>query len=140
VSGWDSLFLGTIAAATLVMAALQVGAVIAAARVVRRVDELSDRVQREVGPLIARATEIAEEARRTAGLATQQMERVDRMVAELALRVTDTAELLQRSVAAPIREGTALMAGIRAGLAALRGLRETARAGRVEDEDALFIG
>jgi ribosomal protein L17 len=140
VSEWDSVFLGLIAAATLLMALLQVGAVIAAARVAKRLERLADEVQREVRPLIARATEVAEEARRAAALAAQQVERLDRLLADVSLRVSETADLLQRSVATPIREGSAVLAGIRAGLAAIRGLRGGGRPGRLEDEDALFIG
>lgn len=140
MSEWDSVFLGTIAAATLLMALLQFGAVIAAARVLKRLERLADDVQREVRPLLARATDVADDARRAAALAAQQMERVDRMMADLTLRVSETADLLQRTVATPIREGSAVIAGLRAGLAALRGLRGSGRSGRLEDEDALFIG
>jgi hypothetical protein len=39
------------------------------------------------------------------------------------------------------REGLALFAALKAGLAALRGLRDfRGRTGAVDDEDALFIG
>lgn len=137
---WYLVFLGAIAAATLLMALLQVGAVVAAARAFKRIERLADDVHREVRPLLERATEVAEDARRAAALAAQQVERVDRMMADVTLRVSETAELLQRTVTTPIREGSAVLAGLRAGLAALRGLRGSGRSGRLEDEDALFIG
>jgi hypothetical protein len=141
VSDWNSLFLGAIALATLVMAASQVAANVAAARLAKRLERMADDVNREVRPLIARAVDIADEARRTAALASQQIERVDRMMAELTLRVSETAETLQRTVLAPVRQGSALVAGLRAGFEALRSLRQPSqRPVRVEDEDALFIG
>jgi hypothetical protein len=139
--GWDSVFLGAIAVATLIMAGVQVGAIVAALRVAKRLDHLAHQVEHEVRPLIAQATDLAEQARRSMTLANQQVERIDRMMAEITGRVTETVEILQRSVISPIREGSAVIAGLKAGFEALRSLRRApARAGRVEDEDALFIG
>ena len=136
---WDSVFLGAIAAATLVMAIVQIGAVVAGARLAKRLEQLADEVHREIRPLVARATEVADEARRAAALAGQQVERVDRLLYDVSQRVTDTAEVLQRTVVGPIREGSAILAGLKAGFEALRGVRSS-RSTRVEDEDALFIG
>lgn len=139
--GWDSVFLGAIALATLVMAAIQVGAIVAALRVAKRLERLANQVEREVRPLIAHATDVADQARRSAALANQQVERIDRMMADVTMRVTETVEILQRTVIVPIREGSAIIAGLKAGFEALRSLRQSpARPGRVEDEDALFIG
>jgi hypothetical protein len=136
---WDSVFLGAIAAATLVMAIVQIGAVVAGARLAKRLEQLADEVHREIRPLVARATEVADEARRAAALAGQQVERVDRLLYDVSQRVTDTAEVLQRTVVGPIREGSAILAGLKAGFEALRGVRSS-RSAKVEDEDALFIG
>ncbi|HXH06441.1 MAG TPA: hypothetical protein VNI83_07600, partial [Vicinamibacterales bacterium] len=72
---------------------------------------------------------------RTAALAAAQAERWDRLTADLARRVDETADILQKALVNPAREGLALVAALRAGLAALRG-----RGTRVEEEDALFIG
>lgn len=139
--GWDSVFLGAIAVATLLMAGIQVGAIVAALRIAKRLDVLAHHVEHEVRPLIAQATDLAEQARRSMTLANQQVERIDRMMADVTMRVTETVEILQRSVIVPIREGSAVIAGIKAGFDALRGLRRNpARSGRAEDEDALFIG
>jgi hypothetical protein len=136
---WDSVFLGAIAAATLVMALVQIGAAVTGARLARRLEQLADEVHREIRPLVARATEVADEARRAAALAGQQVERVDRLLYDVSQRVTDTAEVLQRTVVGPIREGSAILAGLKAGFEALRGVRSS-RSARVEDDDALFIG
>jgi hypothetical protein len=141
VSDWNTVFLGVIAVATLVMALLQVGAVVLATRVAARVDRLVTEVRGEIRPLIARAQGIAEDASRAATLAAAQAERVDALLAVMTRRVDETANVLQNAIAGPAREGVALIAALRAGFAALRGSRATPSTGsRFEEEDALFIG
>lgn len=135
-------FLGAIAVATVVMALIQVGAIVYAARLARRVDRLATRVEQDIQPMIERLTTMSGEAARAAHLAAGQVERVDRMFALLGQRVDQTAAQLQHSLLVPAREGRALAAGLRAGLGALRHLQRRRRngAGPFDDEDALFIG
>ena len=134
-------FLGVIAAATAVMALVQVGAIVFLARVALQVREVAATIQRDVRPLIARATAVAEEASKAATIATAQAQKIDRLVTELARRVDDTSAILQTAIVTPAREGLAIFAAVKAGLAALRGLRDRrGRSGGVEEEDALFIG
>jgi hypothetical protein len=140
--GLSDLFLGVIAAATLVMALVQVGAVIAALRLSRQAQQAIQSVHQEVKPLIARAQSIAEEASRTVALATAQAQKVDRLITDLSQRVDETATVLQEAIITPAREGLAIVAAVKAGLTALRGARELGtRNGRhAEEEDPLFIG
>jgi hypothetical protein len=141
VSGTSEVLLGIIALATLVMAILQAGAVVVVLRLAKRVERLADEMHGEVKPLIARAHAIAEDASRAASLAVAQAERVDALVADVARRVDDTAAILQQALVTPAREGLAIVAALKAGFAALRGLRSSAsNAGKFEEEDALFIG
>jgi hypothetical protein len=141
VSDWATVFLGAIAVSTLLMALLQVGVVLAAARLAKRVERLADEVQGELKPLVVRVRAIAEDAARASALAVAQVERADQMMAVLTRRVDETAAILQRAIVTPAREGLAVYTAVRAGLAALRGRRPQApRSGRPEDEDALFIG
>jgi hypothetical protein len=141
-NGWSDLFLGVIAVATLVMALIQVGAIIAALRLARQAQQVIQSVQQDVRPLIARANAMADEASRTIALATAQAQKVDRLVTDLSRRVDETAGVLQEAIITPAREGLAIVAALKAGLGALRGLRELRPApGRqAEDEDPLFIG
>jgi hypothetical protein len=141
-SGWSDVFLGVIAAATLIMALIQIGAVIAALRLARQAQEAITSVQRDIRPLLAKANAIAEDASRTVALATAQAQKVDRVVTELSRRIEDTAALLQDAIVRPAREGMAVVAAIKAGLGALRGLRDLhPRNGRhADEEDPLFIG
>lgn len=141
MTGASDLFLGIIALATLVMALIQVGAIIAAARLGRRMQQMVVSIQEEVRPLIARANSVAEEASKTASIASAQAQKIDKLVTDLTRRVDETSLVVQQAVVTPARETLALVAGLKAGLAALRGLRDfRGRPGRVEEEDPLFIG
>lgn len=138
---WNPVFLGLIALATLVMAAIQIGAVLVAVRLARRLEQTVARLERDIEPLIGRATVVSEEAARVASLVADQVERADAMLTDLGRRVDDTVTLVQNAVVTPAREGLALLAGLRAALNALRGLRQgRGRGSRHEEEDALFIG
>jgi hypothetical protein len=141
-SGWTPVFLGVIALAVTVMAALQFGMVVYGARLARRVTDVADRVEREVTPVFASLQTVGADAARATALAAAQMERADRLFADVSQRIQDTTVVLQESVVAPAREGAAVVAGVRAALAALRDVRPTTRrrGGRVDEEDPLFIG
>jgi len=141
-NGWSDVSLGVIAVATLVMALIQVGAIIAALRLARQAQQVIQSVQQDVRPLIARANAMAEEASRTIALATAQAQKVDRLVTDLSRRVDETAGVVQEAIITPAREGLAIIAALKAGLGALRGLRELQPAHwrQAEDEDPLFIG
>jgi len=141
VSESSQIFLGVIAAATAIIAIVQIGAMIVLARVAAQVGEVVDTVQKDIRPLIARAGAIADEASKTAALATAQAQKIDRLVTDLSRRVDDTSLIIQQAILTPAREGMALVAALRAGLAALKGTRDLrGRPGGVEDDDALFIG
>jgi len=135
------VFLGVIAVATGIMALVQLGAMIVLTRVSMQVRDVVSTIQQELRPLIARANAIADEASKTATLATTQAQKIDRLVTDLARRVDETSAVIQETVLTPAREGIAIVAGLKAALGALRGLRDVrGRSARVEDEDALFIG
>jgi hypothetical protein len=141
-SAWSDVFLGVIAVATLIMAIIQVGAIVAALRLAKQAQQMMTSVQQEVRPLIARANAIAEEASRTVTLATAQAEKIDRVVTNLSRRTEETAAILQEAIITPAREGMAIVAAIKATLGALKGFRDLApRHGRhADEEDPLFIG
>jgi hypothetical protein len=141
MSDWSDLFLGVIAVATLLMAVIQVGAIVAAMRLTRQAQQAIRSVNEDVRPLIARANAIAEEASRTVALATMQAQKIDRLVTDLSERVDQTAGVVQQAIITPAREGLAIVAALKAGLEALRGFRDMhPRHGRQEEEDPLFIG
>ena len=143
MSDASSLFLGVIAVSVLVMAVLQVAAVIALARYAKKIVGLTEDLQREIKPLAAKVHAIADEAQRAAALATKQVERVDALVADVSRRVQDTTAALQSvvtTVTGPMRHGGALVSGLRAAIAALLTTQPDRRFERDEEEDALFVG
>ena len=140
---WSPVFLGVIAGAVLVMALIQVGAIIAAARLAKRVNRIAERVERDMGPLVANLHTIGAEAARASALATAQVERADRLFADVSARIEETTTVVQEAIMAPAREGLAVMAGLRAALTSLRDVRHAAakrRATRGDEDDPLFIG
>jgi uncharacterized protein YoxC len=163
VNDSSGLFLGIIAGATVIMALIQVGAIIAILKVARQAQETLASVQRDIKPLLAKASEIAgkandmaEEARpilaranevaaeasRTAAIATAQAQKVDQLMTILSRRADETSSILQQAVMMPAREGIAIVAAIKAALGAFRGFNDfRGRTGRPTDEDdPLFIG
>jgi hypothetical protein len=149
VNDLSGLFLGIIAVATLVMALIQVGAVIAVLRVARQAQEVTASIQRDVKPLLAdmkplleKANAIAGEASRTATVATAQAEKVDKLVTDLTRRVDETSLIVQQAIITPAREGMAVVAAVKAALGAFRGMGDFRGRTRrpVDEEDPLFIG
>lgn len=133
--------LGVIAASVLVMALIQVGAIIFAARLARRLEALVGRVERDLQPTIDRLTSMSGEASRAATLAAAQVERVDRALDDITRRADRTVANVQRAFNRPQREGAAVVAGVRGFVTSLREQRRARRAAAGFDEDdALFIG
>jgi hypothetical protein len=141
VNDWSDLFLGTIAAATLIMAIVQIGAIVVASRIARQAQQTLNTVHAEIRPVLVKVSAVADEALRTAALATTQMQKVDRLVTDLSERVEETTAIVQHAIVTPAREGLAVLAAVKAGLAALRGIANLRRgSSRAEEEDPLFIG
>jgi hypothetical protein len=136
VSRSAELFLGVIAAATLAMAIVQVGVIVVAGLLARRMIRLVDQVERDLRPLIDNVNAIGRDAARAASLAAAQVDRVDKLITDLVGRVEQTVASLQS--AGPARKGRAVVAALRAAVGALRDARR-ARRRRADDEDALFI-
>jgi hypothetical protein len=133
--------LGIIAVSTALMAVMQIGAIVVLARVAFQVRDIVATLQKDIRPLIGRANQIAEEASRTATLATAQAQKIDRLVTDLTRRVDETSAVVQQAIITPAREGMAIVAALKAGFGALRTMRDSrGRAAGVEEEDALFIG
>jgi hypothetical protein len=145
VTDTGELFLGIIAFAVVVMAAIQVAAIVAGIRLARRVDQLATQLDQEIKPLIANLSALSSEAARAASLAARQAERLDRVFGEMIDRVDQTLAAAHEFVTGPARQGMAILAGVRALLDSFRGLREATRrrnAARpaIDEEESLFIG
>ncbi len=137
---WGGVFLAVIAAATLATAVAQIGLLILAGRLARRVERLVGRLEYEIVPVIGHVNAIARDAAKAASVASAQVERVDRMVVELLHRAEDAVVGIQRTVRGPLlREADAIMRALRASLKVFRDSRSTRSRTRGDDEDVLFI-
>ena len=142
MSDWPTLFLAAIAAATGVMALIQIGVIIYGARLVRRVNRLADRVEREIDPVMSKVQEMSNDATRVTKLAVAQVERADQLMATLARRAEETLDVAQQVIVAPARQGLALIEGLRAMFSSMRRQAEPRSddASSTEEDEALFIG
>jgi hypothetical protein len=140
------VWLALIAIAVIVMAAIQVGAIVLGLRLARRVDRLTTEIERDVKPLIRNLTEMTAEASRAATLATVQVERVDRLFGDLAVQAERTMNIAAQLVGGPAKNGFALFSAARAAFSAFRDLRDSSAKRRqayksaADDEESLFIG
>jgi predicted PurR-regulated permease PerM len=136
-----NVFLGIIAVAVLVMAVIQVAAIIFALSAARRIGEAADRFERDLRPVMQNLQAITAEASRVTTMAAAQMDRADRMFADLSRRAEQVMSVVP-SLLGPAGKGFAFLNGLKAALAAIQDLRRSSRrrAAHAEDDDALFIG
>ncbi len=133
------VWLGVIAVAVAVMAILQVVVLLRLSQVAREASAATRDLRRELTPLIAKAHKIADDAGRVSALALTQVERVDQLFESTALRIDETMQTVQETLIRPVRQGAAVMAGVKAVLAVFRARQDRGRYDR-DDDDALFIG
>jgi hypothetical protein len=149
VSNTAELLLGVIAFSVLVMAAIQVGAIIYAMRAARhvneRVDKLTVQLEQDIKPLLANITAVTSEAAHAANVAARQVDRADLVFGNLVARVDETISTAQQLLKGPARNGVAILSGVQAAVSAYKGMRESSRRRRTmgraaDDEESLFIG
>ena len=136
-----NVWLGIIAVAVLVMAVIQVAAIVFAMSAARRIGQVADRLEQNLNPVVSNLQTITSEAARMTTLAAAQVERADRMFADLARRAEQVMATVP-TLLGPAGKGLAFLNGIKAALAAIHELRRSSRRGAAhpDDEDALFIG
>jgi hypothetical protein len=116
----SDLYLALIALGVIVMATIQVMAVVAAMRAARRVGDMAARFEQDVRPIIANLQKVSEEAARASTLAAVQVDRLDAVVSSVARRVEETAAALQHTILQPARDGLALLASLKGLVASFR--------------------
>lgn len=143
----ETVFLGAIAAATLVMAFVQVGIIVYGARLARRVDRMVDVIELELKPALDRVNAMGGDMNRATSLAVAQVERADQLFARVAERVDRITVVTQDAVIGPFRQGSAILKGLRVALGVLRGASTASQEppadgirSVTDDEEALFIG
>ena len=136
----QALSLTIMAIALVVMAVVQVAALIVVGLTAKKALEASVRTQREIRPLLEKAHRIADDAGKVTALTLKQVERVDQAITATSARVDATLSVIETAIIQPIQQGTAFVTGLRAVLEALRGWRERDRREVRDEEDGLFIG
>jgi predicted PurR-regulated permease PerM len=136
-----NVWLGIIAVAVLVMAVIQVAAIVFAMSAARRIGQVADRLEQNLNPVVSNLQTITSEAARMTTLAAAQVERADRLFADLSRRAEQVMAAVP-TLLGPAGKGLAFLNGIKAALAAIHELRRSSRRGAAhpDDEDALFIG
>ena len=136
-----NVWLGIIAVAVLVMAVIQVAAIVFAMSAARRIGRVADRLEQNLNPVVSNLQTITSEAARMTTLAAAQVERADRMFADLSRRAEEVMAAVP-TLLGPAGKGLAFLNGIKAALAAIHELRRSSRRGAAhpDEEDALFIG
>jgi Flp pilus assembly protein TadB len=123
------LFLGIIAVAVLVMAIIQVAAIVFAARAARRVGEAMARFEEEVRPIVANLKSVAADAARISSVAAAQADQVEQVLT----RVRERLDALLQAVQDAIRR-------IFPWTTWWSRRADPRRRQPTEEEDALFIG
>jgi hypothetical protein len=136
-----NLFLGIIAIAVLVMAVIQVAAIVFAMSAARRIGQVAERIEQDLRPVMTNLQTVSSEAARVSTLAAAQMERADRLFADVSRRADQVMGVIP-SLIGPAGKGLSFLNGIKAALAAVQELRRSSRRGaaHADEEDALFIG
>jgi hypothetical protein len=153
----NDVFLGLIALGVLVMATIQVAAIVIALRAARRVNEAVATLNTDIKPIVENLRQMSADAAKAAATASAQVDRAEKLIGEFTGRIEQAITSLQDKVLAPAREGFALLQSVRALFSFIRGdqRREQPRAAEprreprdpagkrpaaAEDEDPLFIG
>jgi hypothetical protein len=159
----SDVYLALIALGVVVMAAIQVTAIVMAIRAARRAGELASRLEQDIRPIVVNLQKVSEEAARASAQAAAQVDRLDALVTGVTLRVEETASAIQHSILQPARDALALLGGLKGMVAGFvesfvsrdpdaaapprdpharprRSADAAARAGHHHADDELFIG
>ena len=141
----NDVFLGLIALGVLVMAAIQVGAIVFAIRAARRVEVVLTQLQQDVRPIVASLQTMSADAARATAKVAGQVDRLEALVTDVSKKVDQTAAAVHATVLAPVREAMSVVHGIKAAFGSILGAAGSGAPRRKspstsEEEDALFIG
>jgi hypothetical protein len=147
MDSWGVVFLGVIAASSVVQAVFLIGLARAGQRLARRVEELQRRIDHDLRPGLENLTRITHTLAVITDVAAVQAQRAGEMVTGALDRVEETIALVQQMVLKPLGSLSDLMAvlkGVRHGIEVYRqlgGVRREHRgaARRYQDDEHLFI-
>jgi hypothetical protein len=145
---WGVVFLGIIALGSVVQAAFLVGLAMQGRRLARRLEDLQDRVDREIRPSLESLSRVTRNLGEASDLAVLQVRRFDGLLADTVGKVEDTTTLLRNLILRPLGplvDIAAFLKGIRRGIEVYQRLRGFDRPERPvprrqeTDDEHLFI-
>jgi hypothetical protein len=147
MESWGVVFLGVIAASSVVQAVFLIGLARAGQRLGRRVEDLQQRVDHDLRPGLENLTRVTHSLAAITDVAAVQAQHVGDVLAGAVDRVEETIALVQKTVLKPLGSLTDLMAllkGVRHGIEVYRQLGTVRReqrgaARRYQDDEHLFI-
>jgi hypothetical protein len=147
MDSWAVVFLGVIAASSVVQAAFLIGVARTGKRLSGRLDELQSRVDREIRPLLENLARVTRNLSEVSDTAALQARRVDSLLGNVIETLDGGLSLLRGSVfrrVGRLADFAALLHGVRRGVEVYRQLGgfEAQRKGstrRYTDDEHLFI-
>jgi hypothetical protein len=144
------VFLGIIAVTSLVQSAFLIGLMLEGRKLSKRVNEMQDRIEREIKPSLDNVARVTENLATVSDLAVLQARRVDGLLADTIEKVEETTTLIRKVVLRPIGplvDIAAFLKGIRRGIEVYQQLRGFDQRERVprrgtateDDDEHLFI-
>lgn len=132
-----------IAVATVVVAVIQVSAVVFALRAAKELGGTLQRLQRDLQPVLVNLRTASSDIARATSAAASRVERAEQRLGELSRSVDGAAATLQGYMSSPITNGLALIQGVRAAFGVLREFRRPSPRAQPEaaaNHDDMFIG
>ena len=147
MESWALVFLGVIALSSLVQGLFLVGLGWGGLKLLRRLEEVQGRVEREMKPVLASVARISQNVSEVSAAASAQVQRVEELVGHTLDRVDEARAQVRQAMTVPLgglTEVSALLKGLRRALDVykrLGGLEAQARgaARRYRDDEHLFI-
>ena len=133
MESWGVAFLGVIALASVVQAVFLIGLARAGRRLAERVDELQDRIDRDLRPSLESLSRITRNLAEVSDVAALQARRVDDLLADTIDKVEETTSVIRRFVLRPLGPLADLLAffkGLRRGIQVYQRLSGLERQGR----------
>ena len=144
---WGVVFLGIIAASSIVQAIFLVGVMRAGQRLGQRVDELQERLDREIQPGLENLSKVTKNLADMSDVAAREVFHLAEAMAAAVDRVEDVVRIIPKVVLRPLGPATELLAllkGVRRGIQVFRRLGEARHDHRVpprayNEDEHLFI-
>ena len=125
MDSWGVTFLGIIALASLVQGAFLVGLAVSGRRLARRLDEIQDRLDRQIKPSLEQFARMSRNLAEISDIAVLEARRVDDLVADTIDKVEEATDVLRKLVLrplGPLADIVAFLRGLRKGLEVYRSL------------------